>query len=354
MRANAKSSLPLTLLICVAVAFTVNATVPQGTRWQSLKDQTNQVLQNRPSSPCGRSSPSVVVDDEMNRIILFGGADHCTPIGNTYSDTWGFDLSANTWSEIIATENAPHRWGAYAWMVSSDLWVYGGNDHRNNTYTAATASAWKLDLSSSSPSWTQMAQGPPGSELLGNNPAVTMEDGSIIWMSFSENGTMSMWSFSTETLQFESLPTGGEEVPTIGWFTATLIDDSILYYGVQKDTEITVFLEYDLSTGSFSSLPLTPKDSTPPPLYGHFAWPYEGTMLIGGALQLENDVAFAVYQYDVSSAQWRFLGIGSCILRLYSQAAFDSNGNFFVVGGHTFSSADAQGCLNDVWQFSLV
>lgn len=240
------------LLFCFALALAVSATVPQGTKWNTLKDQTSQVLQNRPTSPCGRSSPSVVSDDTHDRLLLFGGADHCTPIGNTYSDTWEFDLVTNTWSEIIATQNAPNRWGAYAWLSSSDLWVYGGNDHRNNSYTSATATAWKLDLTSSSPSWAQMAQGPPGSELLGNNPAVTMEDGSIIWLSVAENGTMSMWAFSTSTLEFEMLPMGGVSVPTFGWFTATLIDDTILYYGVQMDTEITVFLEYDIGTHALS------------------------------------------------------------------------------------------------------
>lgn len=76
-------------------------------------------------------------------------------------------------------------------------------------------------------------------------------------------------------------------------------------------------------------------------------------MIVGGALALDNDVAFAVYQYDVATTDWTFLGVGACLQRLYSQAAFDGNGNFFVVGGHTFSAADSQGCINDVWQFAL-
>jgi len=95
------------------------------------------------------SSPSARMNHAMaslgdDQVLLFGGDD-----GTYDGETWVYDLSANTWTQMFPISSPSARWRlAMAFLGSDQVLLFGGND---GTYDGET---WVYDLSANT--WTQM------------------------------------------------------------------------------------------------------------------------------------------------------------------------------------------------------
>ncbi len=90
------------------------------------------------AGPIGRWGHSLVIDEQGDRAILFGGASVAP-----YSDVWGFDLGSGVWTEIEPQGIGPSaRRSHFAVYDPAErrMLVFGGFDtaHRNDV--------WSLDL----------------------------------------------------------------------------------------------------------------------------------------------------------------------------------------------------------------
>lgn len=81
---------------------------------------------NSPDSPSSRFGSSMIYDEKYEKFILYGGYNGIT---NDYlNDTWEFDLTTNTWTELFPTESAGLRVGhemSYN-PISEQIYLFGG------------------------------------------------------------------------------------------------------------------------------------------------------------------------------------------------------------------------------------
>jgi hypothetical protein len=92
-------------------------------------------------SPSPRHYSAMVYDPVRYRMLLFGGADDLETV---QGDTWAFDLSTNTWSQIRASGSVPsaRAWHAMAFDVESGkAYLYSGGPNRG----AFTTELWTFD-----------------------------------------------------------------------------------------------------------------------------------------------------------------------------------------------------------------
>jgi hypothetical protein len=96
-------------------------------------------------SPPARYQPAFAYDKSMGRLLLFGGSD--TALG-LLGDTWAFDSSTSTWTELKPAKSPPARvwetmaydddagrmilFGGFAGKLLADTWSY---DSTKNTWT---------------------------------------------------------------------------------------------------------------------------------------------------------------------------------------------------------------------------
>jgi hypothetical protein len=100
-------------------------------------------------SPPGRIQAAFAYDKSMGRLLLFAGWGHFEKAeGGLLGDTWAFDSSTNTWTELMPAKSPPARgwatmayddaagrmvlFGGFADKLLADTWSY---DSTKNTWT---------------------------------------------------------------------------------------------------------------------------------------------------------------------------------------------------------------------------
>ncbi len=101
------------------------------------------------SGPIGRWGHSLVIDEQGDRAILFGGASVAP-----YGDLWAFDLSTQTWSEIQAQNEGPSARRSHLSVydpATRRMLVFGGFG------TTQQNDVWALDLAAAGgPTWSEL------------------------------------------------------------------------------------------------------------------------------------------------------------------------------------------------------
>jgi hypothetical protein len=99
--------------------------------------------------PRGRYWFNLAYDSSDGVMVLFGGSQGG---GNQISDTWKYDYSTNTWTEIGTQTHPPNRANSYmAYDASRDIIVlFGGSLFGQVTY----GDTWILDMGSGS--WSEV------------------------------------------------------------------------------------------------------------------------------------------------------------------------------------------------------
>jgi N-acetylneuraminic acid mutarotase len=92
---------------------------PTANTWTELHPAGN--------SPPPRSGHSMVYDSRSDRVILFGGWNSGSP--GVLNDTWAYEAAANTWTELSPGGNLPAARGGHAMVyesVSGKVVLFGG------------------------------------------------------------------------------------------------------------------------------------------------------------------------------------------------------------------------------------
>ncbi|MDF1540179.1 MAG: kelch repeat-containing protein [Candidatus Thorarchaeota archaeon] len=98
-------------------------------------------------SPHGRGSHAMVYDAENEKALLFSGYSEDGPV---VADTWAYDYTDNTWTEMNPSESPHARYGAgYVYdIVTKTMIIFGGN---SNGYFSDT---WSYDYATDT--WTEL------------------------------------------------------------------------------------------------------------------------------------------------------------------------------------------------------
>jgi len=99
----------------------------------------------------GRGGSHMAYDSNRQRVVLFGGENVS---GGKFGDTWEYNPSTSSWTQLAVTGPSPRAYGAFAYDAVRNVTVlFGGNDgsYRNDTWEW-NGTAWTERFPTASPS----------------------------------------------------------------------------------------------------------------------------------------------------------------------------------------------------------
>jgi len=193
--------------------------------------------------------------------VLFGGRS-CIDSGDAFGDTWEFNLSTNTWSQVnTATRPSPRRGAALVREPSGNSVIMVGG-YRNPFYSNEV---WRYTPSSDA--WTLLGTAPFSRAWMA---ATANTNSGELWFC-GGRGTSTgdtCYSFNPSTLAWvvqPSLPQARSEFP-LAFDPVT----GVLYAFSGRDPAFNLFSDLlVLPTGATAWQSVIPAGATPLPRYGH-------------------------------------------------------------------------------------
>jgi N-acetylneuraminic acid mutarotase len=287
-----------------------------------------------PTHPGGRELAAMVTDSTRGKIMLFGGMS-----SNAYeADTWSYDVAANTWTELFPPYMPNGRAGhAMAYDARNDVLVMFGGGDGYCTYS----DTWIYNISRNT--WTNRTPGkspPPGREY----PTMAYdEEKGLIFMfgGLSAEGN-DTWCYNTTANRWTKIDT--RRAPGSRYGHAMAYDEAshvlVLFGGCARyDTICSDVWAYDLKhftdSGDFTSAQLAPGGDA---FFGTLAW--EADIPAGTAIRLQ--LRSAEYPNDLLGKA--FVGPDGTPSTYYERSgqriASIQNGSRWVQYRAYFTSAD--------------
>jgi N-acetylneuraminic acid mutarotase len=218
---------------------------------------TNKWTQMKPASAPGkRSDYGLAYNAKSDRVILFGGMTYnIDPLNWGFDDTWAYDYNTNTWIEM-AKGPSGYVGIRLAYDSESDrIILFGGWHMKSGRFFNET---WVFDFTANS--WTEMKPkaSPPGR----NYQAMTYDskaDRVLVWGGMDEKSEKpvdeSMWAYDFNTNTWTEMKPGDEMLPAGRDYPQlvynTKADRTILYGGTHGGSETWA---YDYNTNTWTNL----------------------------------------------------------------------------------------------------
>ncbi|MFH2005946.1 MAG: kelch repeat-containing protein [bacterium] len=166
-------------------------------------------------------------------VILYGGRDDW---GTAYSDTWEYDVAANTWTQLTTTGTPPMRHGhGMAFGGNNNVILHGGVDL--GTYSVLT-DTWEYSVATST--WTQIAPAAtPGPRMA--HSMVYLDSGLVLLFSgkddYASDPIAGTWVYSVSAQTWTNMSPTGPPSPIFSYGIAGIgTGSAILFGGAQVDT----------------------------------------------------------------------------------------------------------------------
>lgn len=116
-------------------------------------------------APHKRGRYGTALDAARHRLLLFGGRFRDGDVGayTMYDDLWAFDFETNAWSRVEQGKRRPSARVNFTMEVIGDaLYLFGGNDSSDGATPAYLSDTWRFDLTDGT--WTDItkAKAPEG------------------------------------------------------------------------------------------------------------------------------------------------------------------------------------------------
>jgi hypothetical protein len=149
--------------------------------------------QRNPSQhPSSRGWASFDFHQKLGKFVLFGGAAYGGPIQN---DTWLYDYTANTWTEIFPDNPPPARtFGNMVYDPNNEVMVlFGGRAGNYKDKGPTLSDTWILDLEKNQ--WVQMNPASPPSGTKVYKPAFDPVNNVFIIVKGGERYSTETWVY---------------------------------------------------------------------------------------------------------------------------------------------------------------
>ena len=218
-------------------------------RYISLNDNSWSNITS--PGPLARYMHSMAIDNHNQTIVLFGGSIVYDP----FSDTWVYNLTDNTWTQMSPTTSPPGR-SRYSMVydsTSDKFIVFGGLISGSRDFFGDT---WVYDLAADT--WTQMSPSTSPSARNGhsmvydsNSDRVILFGGNNYSMVFDDTWT---YSYTADTWTQMS----PENAPSKRWYTSMVYDSTskmtILFGGYDGTSEFNDTWVYNLTTDTWTQM----------------------------------------------------------------------------------------------------
>ncbi len=113
------------------------------------------------SGPAARGRHAVALDEARQRMIITGGRTRAGTSGpyQVFADTWAFDLATDTWTELAANGPMGGRFNHSAVVAGDKMVVFGGNNASDGAMITPHNDTWVFDLTTDT--WSQLATNTP-------------------------------------------------------------------------------------------------------------------------------------------------------------------------------------------------
>ena len=295
-------------------------------------------------SPPGRSSPAMAYDSTSGRVILFSGWNFGTP-----NDTWAYDFNVNNWTRMDPPATpSPRSYHAMAYDSESDrVILFGGEDT-----TAVLGDTWAYDFNSNG--WTNADPPTRPVRRVYHAMAYDSESDRVILFGGSGNGDVfnDTWAYDFNLNTWTDMDPAVRPPPRYGHAMAydSQSDRVILFsgYGLNGNYFDDTWA-YDFNANKWTNKDPLPK---PPMRYCH-ATAYDAqsdrVILFGGDLAggLFNDT----WAYDFNTNAWTDMAPGlSPPATLCDAMAYDSESDRVILFGGYVSGV---GVSNDTWAYDF-
>lgn len=307
-------------------------------------DKTWVDLKPTGSSPSARNNHAMAYDSAADALIMFGGVRDGM---GALSDTWKYDLAANTWTRLEPSGAIPAgRWGS-AMVYDTDrneIIMFGGWSTRDN------ADTWTYDPVADTWASLQSFDTPPAARHSHSMVYDSARARVLLFGGYGVGYLSDLWEYDPAAGVWTELhPAGTSPAARIG---QAMVYDSVrdkvilfggqLIGGVDNDT-----WEYDRSTNEWTRI--YPSGSAPSARFGHtmFFDPVTGRVLLfgGRAAATLGDC----WAYDPRSETWSELVLEGSppSARFGAALAYDPLGRRALI----FGGADGEGLyFNDTWE----
>jgi N-acetylneuraminic acid mutarotase len=298
------------------------------------------------SMPIGRSSGTAqMVGDEL---VLFAGVDEK---GTSLDDVWKIDLSSSapSWYQVTSSSDRPTARSQHvAVSHNNKLFVFGGKDTdtwRNDL--------WELTLGTSSPGWTEVRPS-------GNLPNARLASSAVLYgtklVLFGGQDQYNCLYDDVWTIDLSN-PSSWNKLEISGSCTARSHHSAVMngtvmiVFGgkISDSSYLNDVIQLDLTTNTWTA---NNGYGTRPTRYGHSAYMYNGDMYIfGGATASTAAATNDLYRFDGTGWAHLSLETGASSLTmpstriLHMGAAYGAK--WVVTGGK--QSPTAFTVYNDLW-----
>lgn len=227
----------------VPVDCATTATDFVGETWvfQTDCDSFAQVKSAR--APHKRGRYATALDAAHHRMLLFGGRFRDGDSGSykMYDDLWAFDFDSDTWTELPSGNKRPSARVNFSMEVAGDaLYLFGGNDSADGASPTYLADTWKYDLSAGTWSDVTKAKAPQGRVW-----AASATDGSAMYLYGGGGGLVGpffsdLWKLDGATGAWEKLH-GEADAPRERFWANLEWDDAgkrLLMFGGHDNTDL--------------------------------------------------------------------------------------------------------------------
>ena len=303
------------------------------------KDFENWLQMSPPSWPQARDGAAMAYDGVNNALILFGGFNGASYLG----DTWRYNPVADTWTNITpGTSPVARRDPGMVYDSGQQrIVLYGG---WNGTYRTDT---WEFNPSTDT--WLQIITAGPG-DMISQPLAYDSAAARVIMAGSPSIGTMETWAYNTATDTWVdrapiALPPSRAGHVLVYYPT---FDKTVLYGGAEVLAFFDDTWEYDY-TGNFWSMTLASGPGQRTGAAAVFRPPKSDILLFGGYVfgggYLQDTWR---YNYDLGFASWdAVLTTGNPPGRSAMGMAYEPAANTIALFGGRYVS----GRWNDTWQY---
>ncbi|MHA2143640.1 MAG: Kelch repeat-containing protein, partial [Candidatus Thorarchaeota archaeon] len=325
-------------------------------------------------APPGMSGAGMVYDSESDLIVLYGG----WPDGGIYSpalvETWTYDLTSNTWTNVTPSIQPSSRgWGQMAYdSESDDIILFGGWEIHPETWKLLN-DTWTYDANTNT--WTEIIT--DGPNILGDMEYDSESDRVVFWGGPVDIGedvyASETWTYDDNSGTWEQMsPYPTPPGRTRAELTYDSESDRVILFGGTLDSGYSAddimndCWEYDLNNNLWNNVDWDWKEMTPtlspdPTAYPAMTYDSESDLVVyfGGATE-ESYQATGFYgdnetwTYDYNTNTWTNMSPSSGpSMRWAADMVYDEESDIIILfGGFRYNGGSTE-MTGDTWAYDV-
>ncbi len=321
-------------------------------------------------APPAFSGGTMAYDSESDLLVVFGGWPN-GGIDDLISETWTYDLSSNTWTNVTTdTQPGPRSWATMTYDSESDLIVFFGGFGSDWTVYSDT---WTYDVDTNT--WTEIST--VGPELIGDlaydvdTDLVVFYGGAADLSEAPEDLRSEAWTYDTDTETWENMdpdtnpPSRSRgEIVYDSESKRVILYEGVIWGGWPDEEVLYDCWAYDFKSNIWNNVAWDWQEMTPLVSPGvrtasPLAYDIESDRMVifGGWASMEDDATIRgdTWTYDYNENNWTNMApsVHPSARAGHAMAYNEKSDVMVLFGGSTQHQSDDEYYVADTWTYDL-